>query len=181
MRMFQFPRLVSAPLSNLCARLGTAESQTTETGQEEAQEEHSGIQLGFRYEPRNYWKSVEWSNELAIRRYVLLLESVERSASNPGKRLLLEEFEIPWPVLHRPLSYLIQDIAPEWVAAFFMALRNEPEYHEAYVQTLIRRSMKVFYEDTIVAHLAFTKEEDKALVRRVSRVVWLELSRQWKV
>ena len=94
----------------------------------------------------------------------------------------MEECEIPWPVLHRPLSYLIQDVAPEWVAAFFTALRNEPEYHEAYIQTLIRRSMKVFYEDTIVSNIGFTEEEeDKALVRTVSRVVWLELSRQWKV
>ena len=93
----------------------------------------------------------------------------------------LEEFEIPWPILRRPLSYNVQDIAVEWVRSFFDVVRSHPRVTRDYLRSLIVRGMEAFHGDKLIACIKpIEGDEDKVLIQRASKTVYRELHRQWK-
>ena len=61
-----------------------------------------------RTEQLKYWSTAQWDNTLAINRHIELLQSFEQG--DRDRNVPLEEFEIPWPILQRPLSYSIASI-----------------------------------------------------------------------
>lgn len=86
---------------------------------------------------------------------------------------------MPWPFLSRPLSYSIAQIETEWVSKFYDAVRQREGYSHADILQLIRRCIKVFHEDKLVSRLRDVDgDEDKALVNKVAKVVYLELYSQ---
>lgn len=130
-----------------------------------------------RDEQRKYWLTVKWDNTLAINRHIELLQSFEQG--DRDRNVPLEEFEIPWPILQRPLSYSIASIEKGWVSDFYDAVRSREDHLHTNVASLIRRCTKVFHEDKLLNRLRdIDGDEDKALVKETAKVVFLEVFSQ---
>ena len=130
-----------------------------------------------RNEQREHWSTAEWDDALAIDRHIELLRSFEQG--DRDRSVPLEEFEMPWPILKRPLSYSIASIEKGWVSGFYDAVRSRESHLGIDVASLIKRCIKVFHEDKLVSRLRdIDGDEDKALVNQTAKVVFLELFAQ---
>ena len=130
-----------------------------------------------RTEHREYWSTAQWDNALAIDRHIELLQSFEQG--DRDRNVPLEEFEIPWPILNRPFSYSITSIEKDWVSQFYDAVRSRENQLHTDVVSLIKRCVKVFHEDKLVSRLRdIDGDEDKALVNKTAKVVFLEVFAQ---
>lgn len=123
---------------------------------------------------RESWSRAPWNNTLAIERVEKLLSSQATLGDS------MDDLKIPWPVLGRPLSYLIQDITPIWIQAFFDAVRQDPRYWGTEAVTeLIKKCILCFHDDKLINRLrAVDLEVDRELVREATKVVFLELQNQ---
>lgn len=157
----------------LTSCLATFTDQTVSEG-DTTESDRLAERLRFREEQCRLWSTVKWDNKLAIDRHIELLQSFERGDRDHS--VPLEEFEMPWPILPRPLSYSIAEIETEWVSNFYDDIRKREEYSHADIVSLIRRCIKVFHEDKLVSRLREVDgDEDKALVNEVAKLVYLEL------
>ncbi|KAJ3476834.1 hypothetical protein NLI96_g10885 [Meripilus lineatus] len=85
------------------------------------------------------WLRGPWTPQRALERYKALAESFDAakySAENP-----VDFWDIPWPVLHRPTTFLAQDVDWSAVEAFFSAAKSsmEGQDYTAFVEESHRR------------------------------------------
>lgn len=122
-----------------------------------------------------HWSNAYWDEATAIRRQEDLLASYLTSSCDS-----LEDYEIPWPILHRPLSYFIENITSDWVSAFFVAIHKHPNYSDpSEIRRLIKRCFLCFHPDKLLTRLrVIDSEADRQLVRNATKVIFLELQHQ---
>ena len=85
------------------------------------------------------WTRGIWNTERALERYKSLCVSFDETKFLPDDPLTFED--VPWPVLHPPASFTIEDIDWGAVEKFFEAVKprmRTPEY-KAFVQSSQRR------------------------------------------
>ena len=92
------------------------------------------------------WTSRGWNTSVALERYNHLSEAFDKANFFRGAEGDVVVFEsIPWPVLHRPLQFGVEDVDWSAVEAFFKQVKHYMTTTE--YRTLIEKSHKRFHPD----------------------------------
>ncbi len=105
------------------------------------------------------WSHGPWTTQRALERYKMLSEtfdSMQFSLENP-----LSFMTVPWPVLHRPTSFTIEDVDWSAVEAFFKAIRTHLRTQD--YKALVEKSHRRFHPDRWRARRVLQSVQDEEL------------------
>ena len=112
----------------------------TERRQQEAAAKRAREQ---RRQERHRWESGPWTTSRALDRYKTLCETFDCTKFSLSEPLGFQD--VPWPVLHAPMSFDVEDIDWSAVEKFFEAVR--PYLRGDEYKALVEKSHRRFHPD----------------------------------
>lgn len=128
---------------------------------------------------RQRWQSGPWTTSRALDCYKTLCQSFDSEKFSPAEPLTFED--VPWPVLHAPGRFTVEDVDWTAVERFFEAVK--PYVRGDEYKTLVEKSHRRFHPDRwrsrrLLASIA--DEGDRECIEVAANCVAQALTPMWR-
>jgi hypothetical protein len=96
-----------------------------------------------KHQERQRWESGPWTISRALDRYKAICETFDNTKFSPSEPLTFQD--VPWPVLHAPRSFDVEDVDWSAVERFFEAV--QPYVRGDDYKTFVEKSHRRFHPD----------------------------------
>ncbi|KAL4254994.1 hypothetical protein ABKN59_003930 [Abortiporus biennis] len=125
------------------------------------------------------WNYGPWTTQRALERYKTLADTFDTAKFTPENPFCFED--IPWPVLHRPMRYSVEDIDWGTVESFFVAVK--PHMRSQDYKIFVEKSHRRFHPDRWRARrvlLSMVDDEIRAGIEVAANTVAQAITPLWR-